>query len=1515
MTDAFRYDNSTRRITGIDIDILGNAEINEMSVTKDTGGINLTDLYDNLEPRIGGLIDPRLGPSGTSGICSTCGFKSDHCPSHSGHIDLAEYVYHIGYIDDVKKILEVICLSCSKPLISKNDKAIQDMLKSSTDEARLDRLRELTKNISHCSKKNFGCGAPKTKIRKEIKKGIAAINIISEIDIDTKDEAGFDGGKQKARIILSPENIYDILSNISHEDCEILGMKPDRSEPKDMIHKTFHVPPTAVRPSVKAEFMGGSTKEDDLTLRLADIVKTNNNVRKKKDSMNETNNKYIKDYIHLLQYHVTNFLNNEVLTLNKNDAKSRQYLPLIARLKGKEGRMRKNLMGKRGDFTGRTVVTCYPSIRIDQLGIPMHMAKILTFPEIVTHENREKMQDLVRRGPHNYPGANVVFQKSTIGNERLKFPIDLRYKTDIELKLGDVVERHLVDGDIVLFNRQPSLHKQSMMAHKIVVINNKDYLTNRLSAGATTPYNADFDGDEMNIFVPQQEVTRIELDMIANINRQFISPSNSRTSMGIIQDGLFGAYNMTHPNMKIEWRSAMNIVASTTFDGFSFFKKKNVEYDGKKLFSLIIPKKINVEKKGVVIVDGEVKQGRVGKPLLAAGQENCLIQLVWNEYGIKPTADFISNIQWMMDRFNLHNGFTVGIGDVMVSKNLQKQVVNYIESVKTKVYALITTKENKPEYMDEEMYEGEITAQLNLVREEVADMITKATPDTNNFKNQVMSGAKGKIVNIGQMAGCVGLQLIESQSVQKKYNRRTSAYSHQDDDGPLSRGLIEKGYVDGMTFMEFVYSTAAGRAGSINGSVKTAHTGYAQRKLIKMMEDLKINYDGTVRTAKGSVIQFVYGDTGCDSAKLHSYKMKMIKMSNDELRDIYTFSQSELNKVSGFTKYDNDKLFHEIRTMRNKMRKSAQNTGVSYGLLADKFMTGVNFKRHLDNCISIAKKTSPKVINDPKYILRKLEGILNNDIMILVPMSKTDRENAESFKYIDDRIAKTLIKSALYDTFAPRRVIYEYKLSKDLFDKVINDLVVEYNTSIVEPGEMVGPISGQSMGEPLTQMNLDSIHSTGQGSLSYTLTGIARISELLAISREPKTPLMTIYMKKQHRKNKEMANKIASHLKYTRFSDVRTDLAIYFDKEPNKKGGWIEKDDIGPPFYKKNLTRNSCQSDINNLPWLVRIELSKDKMIEKGVTLLEIKAKFCSWWEQRYNDSQKMKKEEKRIINKISAMAIMSSSENSKNLVIHIRLNVKDADKEKFNIGTLNGFVDVVIDNFNLKGISGVENIHEISHANNISFGKRLEVCDKYDENDNEEIVKDKEYMIVTNGVNLIDIRYIHGIDLNRTITNNIVKVYETFGIEIARAVLLYELVEAYERGGSSVDHHPASLMVDNMTSNGLLMSMDRNGINKSDKGPLAKASFEKTVHHLMKAATFGKSDDISEVSSRIIVGRCFNGGTGYPSLRMNTKMILESEFTEDELKPDDRGIESGTIESDIINNDLGSKDIFIPGM
>ena len=1873
MQDIHRYNEKTSLIDKIEFTILGNKEIKNMSVLdKNTPGLVIPDLYDNTEPKKGGLIDQRMGITSNDLDCSTCGFSTNYCPGHFGHMDLAEPVYHMGFYDYLIKILRCVCPRCSKLLVYKNEDELMELLKNKRGKNRLIELKNLVKTVTYCQKQNYGCGAPIPKIKPDIRKSTAIINIIAEYQTTNTTEENPD--KKPTRENLTPEIVYNILKNISNKDCAIMGLDPKKNRPEDLIYTTFPVPPVPVRPSVRGDFLASSTREDHLTIKLADILKANIRIIKHKENMNENTVKYFQDHISYLQFHVATYYDNESLNLPQSEQKGMVTKSLASRLKGKEGRIRNNLMGKRTDFSARTVITPDPTLSVNELGVPIAIATNITFPEIVTPYNIDYLSKLIRNGRDNYPGANFVIPVS-IGDTQSKLPIDLRFRKEkIELRYGDIVERHMINGDIVLLNRQPTLHKQSMMGHRCRIIDNPNYCTFRLNPNVTTPYNADFDGDEMNIFCPQSIQAQIELEQIADVKLQIITPQSSAPIIGIVQDGLLGSYNLTIDSEIIDWRSMMNMLTSTDIEDLGKFKK-NRTYTGKEVYSNIIPKKINLHKRDGdrVIIDvknGEIIEGNLDVNSIGVKKKNNLIQLIWDEYGVEETKKFIDNTTRLSNNFNLYHGFTVGIGDLNITEDIYKKMYQIFETKKLEVRHEITEVENNPDMMDEELFERSVKQKLDIIRDDISKLIMNNMKPTNNFKIMIDSGSKGKPIQIGQMGGCVGQQDFQGGRIPKNFNNRSLSYFFKNDDRAESRGFIEQSFLKGLNLTEFIFHHLTSREGLIDQTVKsvtadtlitiienskpkiikigdwidahllnaqlhnpdlihkeqkqnfellnvkdiyiptldsdgkvtwgavtaltrhdpnnhiyeittkagrkvkvpeskslliwnhqinkfeekltlqvklgdkvpimmklseppniikdvnisdydklilnkqnglfiglfvangeisleenyikfinnsdsvlqfikeyfesnnikyncvkkenkfttdiygysnklvnfinkfiiwfesekqfpdiaitapiefiiglidgyissngiiknnsiefisysekfidtftmllsrldifstksvvfdskqsttimltihnqwikifnkhihalindqsnakintivlnmndnndynddnddndykeqndvildeiisinkidvtdyqklydmtvpstsnfiitsglgvydTAESGYIQRKLVKSTEDFMIKYDGTVRNAVERIQQFIYGDSGIDTVRQYDYKFSIMEMSNTEIANKFKFTKDELKKFSNYTEKDNEEYYKNILKIRDHLRRTQIKASVNYLALNISYMLPVNMNRIINNTKN-SQDSSHIILNDPVYIIKTIENILQTNKSRLYSMTEDEMNNPNSVKNADDLLSKTAFRYALYDSLAPRKCIQNYKLSKNQLDEIANKIITSFNKAVVEPGEMVGIIGAQSLGEPVTQMMLNSFHNSGVGGMGGANLGVPRIKEVLSLSKNPKEPVMIIYMDSNHRDKKDYVNKIASHIKFTTIKDLRNKIEIFYDPNPYQKDGFMDSDNVYNIFYAFQQSKTCCLNKIDGLPWLMRIEFDKEKLLTKEVSLLDIKSQYCVEWEKRYLDIKSLKREKRYILEKITQLAILTNTDNDNVPIMHIRF-----DMTNFNSTTLVDFMDMFVDDFKLKGMPDIDDIRggSATEERMISFDNPDQSFDKL-----------TEYVIYTRGINMISIRNIIGIDLNRTYCNDIITTYEMFGIEAARNLIIREIVSVFACNGSAVNYQHISIFGDLMTNVGTLTSIDRHGINKLDTDPFSRASFEKTVEQLVTAAIFNEIDHMKSVSSRIMAGLCIKGGTGLCNLILDKELLENSEYTVD---------------------------------
>jgi DNA-directed RNA polymerase II subunit RPB1 len=1484
------YGENIKNIKEIKFGIYTNDMVLRYSAVKDDPfGINVPDSYDNYEPKKGGLVDLRLGTCDPYLNCTTCGLNSLECNGHFGHTVLAEPVFHYGFLPHLTTILKCICHKCSNILVERSDENMK-RFQNKSGKNRFKEIKELTKNINFCTH----CGTPVPKIKKEIKETTLAIRIILEKEVGNiiVDEAtGISTeGTKIIRDYLTPRQCYYLLRNISDIDANMVGFDVADSRPEDMIITKFPIPPVIIRPTAKIDFLASSTMEDSLTLKIADIITWNIRARADLNKEVKSNNdtKTNNDSYTLVQYNIATYFDNDTSSLPRSEFKTgnRPTSSISDRIKGKEGRIRMNLMGKRVDFSARSVITSDPNIDIDEVGVPLKIAKDLTIPEEVTPQNIKQLMLLVQNGRDIYPGANYVFRSTNLNGKTISQRIDLRYrKANIKLSYGDVVERHVVNGDYVLFNRQPTLHKPSMMGHKVHVLNREDANTFRMNVSVTGPYNADFDGDEMNIFLAQSIQARNELERIANVKYQIIGGKDSNPIIGCKLDAIAGAYLLSIDPV-IPYDIAANLLCTTSSTNKNkLIKGKDIT--GKELFSYIIPSGINSVKEGknFQIKNGNLIEGVLDKSQLAT-KKNSIIHYIWDKYGPTRTQKFIDDTQRLVISYLYNKGLTVGFNDCLIADDMIKQINEIIHTKVLSSNHMITQFENDKDKINSDIGEEIITLEINSISANISKIIFEVLDKSNAFNIMIsLSGSKGSTINLGQIAGCVGQVTLNEQRIKKKVSGRTLAIFHQNDDTPKARGFITSNFLDGLKGHEFFFHVMSGREGLIDTAIKTAESGYIQRKLIKSLEDMYVNYEGMIRTANGVLVQYLYGDSGINQQRQTELKIHLINCNDKMIQETYVFSDSDMKKIKIKTKYDNKKMFHMMKKMRDNLRSIYFKSTSNYKVITDNFMLPVNLRRITQEYMNNIPSPLYNEI-DPQYIIDSIENILNNYDNRLVTIM-----NDKSVLLKQDDIAfKTFFSISLYDYIGPKKCIIDYKLTKKMFDDMINDIKLAFSQSMVEPGEMVGIIAAQSIGEPTSQMTLNTKHFagvTGKGSASM---GVPRIKELLSYSKSIKTPQMTVYFDKKYNTNKSDTNIISSYLKHLTIGELIDSAEILYTTDGNDSmSQMIHNDKVNNPFYI-----NNDNTKIENMPFIIRLKLNLEKMMDKETTLLDIKTKFITYWYKNFSNLKNVKKGLKDILIHIDKLAILSNNDN----IIHIRFKIND-----IHYSLLTSFMTIILDTITLKGINNISNINMVNE-------RQITFNESGDPNVN------KEYVITTNGINIEGLLYIKGIDHTRTKTNDIATVYKMYGIEAARKIIIDELLTTFNSDGSdSLNHAHVSLLVDLMTYSGEVISIDRHGLNKVDNDPLSRASFEKTMEHFINAAIFSEADKLKSVSARVAIGRVIPGGTGAFDIILDTDMLKNSEYIENETGGRSNFIllNKDPLFNDIIKRTIGDRNFFIP--
>ncbi len=811
-----------QEVKGIQFSVLSPDEIIKRSVVK----VTKTDTYTGNEPVIGGLFDSRMGVLEHNKICATCEQKNVFCPGHFGHIELAKPVFHAMFFDVVKKILKCTCYRCSRILISphtKHEDLKNDMTKIlniKNNQKRWEayfKLCNTTTKIKVCGDDlHVGCGAKQPdRYNKE-----AAMKIIAEWKEKSKE-------KEKEishQLEFTAEDVLRIFKRITDEDMEVMGFNPRWNRPEYMICTVLPVPPPAVRPSIIEE--NGQRREDDLTHKLSDIVKTNNNIIDKinKGASEDT----IKLITMVLQYHIFTFIDNQIPGLAPSQQRNGRKLKSICdRMRKKDGRIRGNLNGKRVDQSARSVITPDPYISIDELGVPIRIALNITFQEVVNEYNIEQMRVLILNGPDKFPGAKYVKKANDLITINLKYA-DLN-KIAIELKFGDVVHRHLNNGDYVLFNRQPSLHKMSMMCHKVIIM---PYQTFRLNVLDTPPYNADFDGDEMNLHCPQNIQTMSELKDLASVPYLILAPRDGKPSIEVVQDTLVGSFRLTKDYTIVSDKQMANLqMCNSYFKGKLAKPNKDYTYTGRELFSEILPPSLFIEEKNkagekVIINNSVLTAGNLDKAVFH-NITNGLIPVIYHDYGPIEIKKFLDNTQRLVCRWLLTAGFSIGISDLVTNKDTDADLKNKIREMKATAYKKLEDMgrgdlENNSIFNNQEYLEREIIGILNQTTNEVAKIsLAKIDEKNNRMFNMVKSGSKGKETNIAQIMACVGQQNVDGKRISYGFSDRTLPHYTKYDDGPEARGFVENSFINGLSPQEVFFHAMGGREGLIDTAVKS----------------------------------------------------------------------------------------------------------------------------------------------------------------------------------------------------------------------------------------------------------------------------------------------------------------------------------------------------------------------------------------------------------------------------------------------------------------------------------------------------------------------------------------------------------------------------------------------------------------------------------------------------------------------------------------------------------------------
>ena len=1339
------------------------------------------------QPFPGSVFDRRFGAIENGQVCPTCKQTNLLCPGHFGYIRLARPVYLYQFLEIIQKILTIVCLNCSNPYLPDQD--LDSIGSTEVGMKRFNVIREETKDFKpKVAKAGTGCPHCGTPMIRKIGKRENKVAVLEAFTYDEEAEP----------ITLQPEMVLRCFQRITDKNVERIGFHPKFSRPDWMICSVLAVPPLTVRPSVIDD---NSRSEDDLTHKLIDIVRNNNRLREKIDKGESAD--MINQYTELLQFDVATYVDNDIKGLPPAVQRSGHPLKTLkARLGAKTGRVRGNLMGKRVDFSARSVITPDANIDLDELGVPDEIAMNLTFPEMVTSFNRDRLMSYVRRGPSNYPGAKSVELRTD------KRTINLKYINPdmIDLKEGDVVHRHLIDGDSVLFNRQPSLHKASMMCHRVRVL---PCSTFRLNVSATKPYNADFDGDEMNMHVPQSILAATELNVIASILRQIISPRTCSPIIQVFQDTLTGVFRISKDDTSIPEQIAMNMLARTKRP-LASFKRTNNPISGKDVISYAFPL-INYDG-NIKVENGKLVRGHLGGK--GGFGNGSILHTIYAEYGPDRAGDFINAIQAIVSKYNQYSAFSTGPSDLIASEEVQGSIKSMLEKGKQNVADVMSDMhagkfQNISGRSDGEELETRITNALNEINTNVVKAAIDPLPPTNRMiqMSDKGSSAKGTAeMNIKQMMGLLGQQFVEGKRIQYTMDNRTLPHFTKYDDGPESRGFVDNSFISGIRPAEFFFHAMGGREGLIDTAVKTSDTGYIQRKLVKTMEDIHVEHDRTVRDTNGAIVQYMYGEDGIDTTCLETQVYELATMTLEQVYAEFAVKRDQFKEIMS------EELSDSPPDMVDQIIRD-RDILVKYILRferEERVVAPVNLKRVIQKFHnSYATKTDLT----PEYVVDELNRLCADPSI---------RPNQ-------------LFHMLLRYYLAPKKSMIVHRFTKAIFDEVMKDIRFRYVKSLVHPGEMVGPLAAQSIGEPTTQLTLNTFHKAGTAKANAT-QGVPRIQELLGLTSSPKNPSNMIYFTQSVGTNKDSMIMKMKEIQKTTLRDICKAVRIYYDPNPLSSDTEVQEDREALLLYEKfSVTQGQlCAS-----PWVMRLELDQFQMGSRGVTdMTMIQATIQA--------------------NKALRIFECVNGDTEGKIVLRITFSpeiVKNALSLRF-------IEDKLLDTV-LTGVSGIRRVFHREVKNEIVYDERVGGY-----------VPTKQYVLDTEGTNLLDLFTKADVDATRTFSNDIHEILDVFGIEAARLAIFEEINEVFK--DENVNYHHICVLVDAMTYYGRLIGADRSGMTKLDVGVLAQSSFEMTYQVLFEAAVSGEFDKLTGVSSNIMFGQKPPCGTGFVDILVDETKLPE---------------------------------------
>ena len=1416
------------------------------------------EIFLNGSPVKGGLADIKGGSTEAYPECGTCHCDPSICPGHFGHLKLNTPVFAPSqFFLTLKKLLTCVCWNCHKVILETNKLPPSNIVSAKKFKYVYDQChaRHAQKHPVHC----MHCHFIQPKISRN--SGTLHLKITYENEVvNVKDDV-----REPVEIWVPPVVILPILKGIPNADAIALGFDRKYNAPESLIWNVLVIPPQTIRPAVRYG-ASGNRGEDDITLVLKHIFKNNQKVQSvitkegssySSASANVFENKELKidgatfDVAFIaafteLQHGITALVDNDHGIKPLTHSRSRKpYKTITSRFGGKTGRMRANLLGKRVNHSARTVASADPYLSISEVGIPYKIAMNLTVPEMVTVWNMERMRGYVKNGPWKHPGAIYIRKKGTT----TKYGIIA--ESHLELNIGDIVYRHVVNGDPVLVNRQPTLHRLSMMCHHVRVLPQN---TLRLSVLTMPGYAGDFDGDEFNIHCHQSVHTAVELSQLTMPHLQVLRPRNAEPCIAAIQDVPIALYKLSQDKALIDIKDLFNIACRFKGRDFNLLHQM-LNPDGKGLpakvpiataFKVLFPKGMMVKNGAAHIVDGEVVSTQ---PIIAKTYNDYsdgILHTVVSEWGTSETRHLLDNTQRLAIEYLMLNGFSVGIKDLLLSEADTAKVNEtrrLIMENSTKIIKVSRTREFREDLNDNATFLMKLEQGIfNATKLDTIEEIVKSIdPQTNRFLQLVSSGSKGSTTNLVHMFGIIGQMTPAGARVKAEFDSRTTPHFTKFDLGLSAKGFVQNSYLSGMTPTEFFFAAMKGREGLLDTAVSTSDCGYANRKLVKAMEDLHISQELMVVDANNNVIQFVYGEDGIDINKSERMSLKnFMGVSEEAFKSQYKLK----NDSATYTKYVE---------LRNAI---AQFTFA--GKLPDEF--NLHMPINIDKMLLHEQAGTKSELKDADVY-----DIVSTHVKKNLYINRLNRDKNED-NYT------TSLQRCIIMKLSPHKVIVEKQWSAIQLTTFLDKIKERFYASIVHAGEMVGILSAQSVGDRLTQSTLDTFKAVKAADTVLTLSGLPRIKEIMSFTKDIKRPSMRFRLR-----DIATVESTRRKIELLKLKDVvNKHRLVYCSTAKLIASEGLEGEEL-ERFYRRMEvvnTPDAIAAFTAKPGWFLVLSINHKHLTTDALTIADIEKTVSSKFAIKHQIFSQLPSKIHKTgnikhnndIKMIMCMSLIDALEREKLVKTSSMKNAAKDNNRPDIISDLTTLKQALLE----KPLSGIPRITKVHR----SLQKADMVTSEFKVGPSGfgDYVKNDIVTYTTEGSDMLSVMALADVNSDTVTSNSFHDVADTLGIEAAKYTILNEINLTFNNvDGKHVSDRHILLLADFATASGAFTTFDRTGFAKSDlTGPLAKASFERSSTMLINSATFAEVDNLNGVSANLIFGQLGYGGTAISNVMMD---------------------------------------------